>query len=238
LTRLLVSVAGVAQVVAAGDPLPAHDLHLSLMSAPDRLGTTLATVPGEIPYVAPDQALVAAWSRPLAGMSGPKVGLVWAGDPRPDDRRAHAIDRRRSMALRRLAPLLAVPGIAFVSLQKGSAAAEIGQLPDDLRPLDPMGEVSDFADTAGLIANLDLVISVDTSVAHLAGAMGKPVWILSRFDGCWRWLSGRDDSPWYPTVRLFRQAAPGDWDPVIARVVEALAKLRRQDKDGGDRYTR
>jgi len=111
-----------------------------------------------------------------------------------------------------------LPGFSFVSVQKGGPAAQIGDLP----VFDAMDEVGDFADTAALCAALDLVISVDTSVAHLAGALGRPVWILSRHDGCWRWLRDRDDSPWYPTARLFRQTKPGDWDGVVARVAEAL----------------
>ncbi len=121
-----------------------------------------------------------------------------------------------------LRPLLEKPGFSFVSLQKGAPAAQIG----DLALFDAMDEVEDFADTAALCANLDLVISVDTSVAHLAGALGTPVWILSRHDGCWRWLLDRDDSPWYPTARLFRQTTPGDWDEVVARVAEALKRFQ------------
>ena len=114
------------------------------------------------------------------------------------------------------------PGITVFSLQKGDAAAQMDALPAELRPMDLMGGVGDFADTAALVAGLDLVVTVDTSVAHLAGAMGKPVWVLSRFDGCWRWLADRDDSPWYPTLRLFRQTVPGQWETVIAEVVKSL----------------
>jgi ADP-heptose:LPS heptosyltransferase len=122
-----------------------------------------------------------------------------------------------------LAPLAAASGVQFISLQIGEPAAEAREPPDGLRLVDWTAELGDFADTAALVAGLDLVISVDTSVAHLAGALGRPVWILSRFDGCWRWLEDRDDSPWYPTARLFRQPDPGAWDPVIASVAEALA---------------
>jgi ADP-heptose:LPS heptosyltransferase len=121
-----------------------------------------------------------------------------------------------------LAPLAAVPGIQLVSLQKGPASAEISAAGFDL--LDVMDEVRDFADTAAIVANLDLVISVDTSVVHLAGAVGKPVFLLDRYDTCWRWLSGREDSLWYPTLRIFRQQRSGDWAPVIARVATALAE--------------
>ncbi|SIT47108.1 TPR repeat-containing protein (fragment) [Paraburkholderia ribeironis] len=151
------------------------------------------------------------------------VFLVWAGDPRPGQAGANVIDSRRSLRASAYLPLLRVPGIIFVSLQMGDTSRpEINELPPELQPLDLMGQVQDFADTAAIIECLDLVITVDTSVAHLAGALGKPVWILSRFDGCWRWLHNRDDSPWYPTARLFRQTQPGDWDDVIGRVTRAL----------------
>jgi tetratricopeptide (TPR) repeat protein len=225
LARLLASVPGVDRVVTRGESLPDIDCYLSLMSAPHLLGITLETIPSAIPYVTPDQAAVTGWKKRLAHLPGLKVGLVWAGDPRPFDRRANAIDRRRSMPLSQLTPLLGLPGISFVSLQKGEAAEQIAGLPADLRPFDPMGAINDFADTAALMANLDLVISVDTSVVHLAGAMGKPVWILSRFDGCWRWLTKRCDSPWYPSARLFRQTEPGNWDEVVARVAAELETL-------------
>ncbi|HXP98282.1 MAG TPA: tetratricopeptide repeat protein, partial [Telmatospirillum sp.] len=224
LVRLLTSVPGAAQVVAIGDPLPAFDVHLPLMSAPHLLGTTVQNIPTDIPYVHPDDALATVWKNRLSGLTGLKVGVVWSGDPRPDNPRAHAVDRRRSLSLSQLEPLLAMPGVSFVSLQKGSPAAQLTTVAPEIRPLDRMDDVSDFADTAALVANLDLVISVDTSVAHLAGALGKPVWILSRFDGCWRWLTDRDDSPWYPTARLFRQETPGEWKNVVARVAAALEK--------------
>jgi hypothetical protein len=125
------------------------------------------------------------------------------------------------MALERFAPLAEVPGVSLVSLQKGAAAAQV-RASSALRLHDFTADLQDFADTAALVASLDLVISVDTSVVHLAGALGRPVWLLDRFDNCWRWLRGREDSPWYPTLRLFRQTAPGDWDGVIARVGVAL----------------
>ena len=226
LTRLLATVPGVAQTVPMGMPLPPHDYHLQIMSVPGQLGTRLDSIPAEIPYLSADPAEIEIWRGRLSALPGLKVGLVWAGNPRAHDPRTRLVDSRRSMALARLAPLLSTPGVSFVSLQKGDMAAQIGDLPPQLRPFDAMDAVKDFADTAALCANLDLVISVDTSVVHLAGALGKPVWILSRHDGCWRWLLDRDDSPWYPTARLFRQKTPGDWDGVVARVVEALLSLR------------
>jgi ADP-heptose:LPS heptosyltransferase len=131
-----------------------------------------------------------------------------------------ALDRRRSIAPDRLAPLLDVPGLHFVSLQKDGPAAPAG-----FGLTDVMAKMTDFADTAGLVANLDLVIAVDTAVVHLAAALGRPVWVLDRFDTCWRWLRGRRDSPWYPTLRLYRQPQPGDWAAVLAEVADDLRGL-------------
>jgi hypothetical protein len=132
------------------------------------------------------------------------------------------VDRRRSLQLRQFAPFAAVPGIQWVNLQKGPPASQLASPPRGLQILDLMDQVDDFADTAALLAHLDLVITVDTSVAHLAGALGKPVWMLSRYDACWRWLRDRSDSPWYPTMRIYRQPRPGDWDAVIEHVAADL----------------
>jgi hypothetical protein len=154
------------------------------------------------------------------GRPGLRIGLVWAGNPRKHLVIGAALDRRRSIAPDLLAPLFELPGLHFVSLQKDGPAA-----PGHFPLTDFMAEVADFADTAALVANLDLVISVDTSVAHLAAALGKPVWLLDRFDPCWRWLVGRSDSPWYPALRIFRQPQPGDWDTVLAEVVRDLHEL-------------
>ena len=165
---------------------------------------------------------MAAWRARLAAVPGRHVGLVWAGSPWASDPVAASIDRRRSMALAQFAPLAAVPGISWVSLQTGGPASQARTPPPGMAILDWTESLADFADTAALVAALDLVISVDTSVVHLAGAQGKPVWVLNRFDACWRWLRGREDSPWYPTARLFRQPGPGDWTGVIAAVGEAL----------------
>jgi tetratricopeptide (TPR) repeat protein len=224
LVRLASSVAGVAAVVAAGTPPPRCDVQVPLMSLPHLLRPQRDTIPGAPPYLHPDPAAAAAWGRRLAGLPGLKVGLAWAGAPRPHDRQSNLVDRRRSLGLDQFAPLAGIDGFTLVSLQKGPAAAQGAAPPDRLALVDLMDEVGDFADTAALAANLDLVISVDTSVAHLAGALGRPVWILSRYDGCWRWLLDRADSPWYPTARLFRQPRPGDWAPVVEAVRAALAE--------------
>ncbi|HEY2708552.1 MAG TPA: tetratricopeptide repeat protein [Caulobacteraceae bacterium] len=211
------------EVVARLPPDAAYDVQVPLMSLPKLFGTTLETVPSATPYLVADLDKTALWSERLAGGGGLKVGLVWAGDGHRAFPTLAATDRRRSIALARYAPLAGVEGITFVSLQKGEPATQAVDPPAGMALVDLTADLRDFDDTAALIANLDLVISVDTAVAHLAGALGKPVWILSRFAGCWRWLDGREDSPWYPTARLFHQHAPGDWDEVMTRVSAALA---------------
>jgi Tfp pilus assembly protein PilF len=228
LIRLLRTVAGVTDIVSLDQPLPDCDFHAALMSCPHVLGTTLDTVPGDCPYIAADPDRVAGWADCLASAPGLRVGLVWAGNPRLSIPALNRVDARRSLALARLRPLLVLPDIRMVSLQKGEAAAQIAALPPAEQPLDPMAMVSDFAETAAILANLDLVITVDTAVAHVAGALGRPVWILSRHDGCWRWLEGRAETPWYPTARLYHQARPDDWDGVIERVARDLAERMKQ----------
>jgi hypothetical protein len=213
LKRLAATLAGGAVVVAQGEAVPAHDVAVPLLHLPWAFGTTLETIPGGVPYLSAEPGAVARWRARLAGLPGLKVGLAWAGDPRPEDRAAHRVDRRRSLPLAALAPLGAVPGMAFVSLQMGDAARQSG-----VKLHDWTTELGDFADTAALVAALDLVITVDTAVVHLAGALGRPVWMLNRFDSCWRWLRGRADSPWYPSLRIFRQQAPGEWGAVVEAV--------------------
>lgn len=225
LKRLVAGMPGVAAVHALTDAFPKPEFHCPLMSLPRLLGTDLGTIPNGIPYLYPPAEAIAKWlGRPLPG-NGLRVGLVWSGDPRPGLLRANLTDRRRSMTLRDLAPLADVPNLRFVNLQMGGPAAQLADPPVGMDIHDPMGAVTDFADTAALAMRLDLVITVDTSVAHLVGALGKPVWVLSRYDNCWRWLQDRDDTPWYPTMRLFRQTAPGDWTDVIRRVAVALHRL-------------
>jgi TPR repeat/Tetratricopeptide repeat/Glycosyltransferase family 9 (heptosyltransferase) len=221
LVRLLAGL-GVPEVIARGEPLPPFDLQCSLMSLPLAFQTTMETIPAPQRYLASDPVQTAAWRQRLAALPGRRVGLVWAGAPRRDLPDAMAIDRRRPMTLGHLAPLAAVSGVSFVSLQKGETARQTRSPPVAMQVHDFTDELADFADTAALVMALDLVICVDTAVAHLAGALGKPVWILNRFDSCWRWLLDRSDSPWYPTARLFRQPAPGDWGSVIAEVTAAL----------------
>lgn len=206
--------------IEVADRLPetaAFDFQAPMRSLPGLFGTTLETIPARTPYLLADPGAAAFWSRRLAALPGCKVGLAWAGA------RGRPFDARRSLALARFAPLAAVPGVRFVSLQVDESAGQVHAAPDELQLVDWTGDIHDFADSAALIAGLDLIITVDTAVAHLAGALGRPVWILSRYDGCWRWLVNRHDSPWYPTARLFHQPAMGEWKPVIADVAAALA---------------
>jgi|HubBroStandDraft_1064217.scaffolds.fasta_scaffold00033_16 tetratricopeptide (TPR) repeat protein len=199
------------------DRLPACDYHSPLMSLPRVFGTRLESIPAEIPYLRCDPEKRRVWSDRLAFLPRPRVGLVWAGRP------GYAQDAVRSIALARFAPLAGISGASFLSLQKGPAAAQLQTPPPGLTIHDFTADLADFDDTAALVDTLDLVISVDTAVAHLAGGLGKSVWLLNRRIPDWRWLLDREDSPWYPTLRLFRQPRHGDWDSVVARVAEGLA---------------
>jgi len=228
LARLLATLDSPAKVLSAGDYLPPFDLHCPLLSLPLALGTTLDTIPPPA-HLTPPPERVAAWHKRLAPLPTPRIGLCWAGSPRRDDPVARAIDRRRSITLAHYAPLARVSGATFVALQKGEAAVQATAPPAGLSIHDWTAELHDFADTAALIEALDLVITVDTAVAHLAATLGKPTWILNRFDACWRWLLDRSDSPWYPTVRLFRQPAPGDWQTVINAVAAAFRDFTPHD---------
>ena len=229
LAPLMRSLKAVDQVVAYGDPLPAFDLHCPMMSQPFAFGTTLETIPGETPYLFADPGKTAAWQARLGPRVRPRVGLCWSSGVRPDQPELKAVNGRRNLPLAKLAALKGLD-VDFVSLQKGQPAegefAGFDHTAWDGPPiLNVASDLTDFSETAALIAALDLVVSVDTSIPHLAGALGKPVWVMNRFDPCWRWLQDRADSPWYPTMRLFRQPSMGDWDSVLAEVRTALAAL-------------
>ncbi|WP_038712766.1 tetratricopeptide repeat protein [Burkholderia sp. lig30] len=228
LMRLLGTLDGVAELIEEGAPLPPFDCHTPLLSLPLAFRTALADIPAATRYLRPDESAVQHWEERLASGAAPalKVGLVWAGGHRPHVAELRKNDARRSVALELLRPILDVPQVQFYSLQKGAPAQQLPARPEFAeRIVDHTHAFADFADTAAFVDNLDLVITVDTAVAHLAGAMGKPVWIMNRFDTCWRWLLDRTDSPWYPSARLFRQPALGDWDSVVAAVRDALAAL-------------
>lgn len=218
LAALLRTAPGVDELVVRGETPPPFDLHTYLLSLPGLLGTTLDTVPCEVPYLAaPDRPIATAIRQHGRGL---RVGLVWGGNP------SQHRDRMRSVGLAPLAPILGTPGVTFFSLQKGGAAEQLERAGDcGIVNLDRA--LGDFADTAAAIAALDLVITVDTSVAHLAGAMGRPVWVLLPHVACWRYLLNRENSIWYPTMRIFRQDAPNAWGPPIEAAAGALAAAVR-----------
>ena len=216
LKPLLAGLPGVSAVIADDEPLPACDFQCPLLSLPLALGTTLDNLPAVAPYLAADAEALARWRQRLGEPRGLRVGLVWSG------RRDHKINPVRSIAPERLLPLLSVEGMTFVSLQKDVSAGDVELLRAHPEILDLGSSLRDFSDTAALLALLDLVISVDTSVAHLAGALGRPLWLLLAYAADWRWLTGREDCPWYPTARLYRQPQPGDWDRAVERVRQAL----------------
>jgi len=215
LAPLLGGLFGVAVVAAGREPLPPFDLHCPLLSLPRLFATTLATIPGGVPYIAAPAERVAAWA-PRLPAEGLRVGLAWSGHP------ANTKDRERSIPFARLAPLIAVAGTRFVSLQKDVRATDAEDFQRG-NVIDLREQLRDFADTAAIIAQLDLVITVDTAVAHLAGAMGKPVWVLLPRIPDFRWLLDRATSPWYPSARLFRKGQADTWDAVIERIATELA---------------
>ncbi|MGP0089283.1 MAG: tetratricopeptide repeat protein [Xanthobacteraceae bacterium] len=216
LKSLLSGLTGVEVVAAKGEPLPPFDAQCSLLSLPLMFNTTVETIPAVVPYIHAPADRIEAWKRRLPH-DAPLVGLVWSGSG------ATTRDLDRSIAFEQLAPLLEVSGIRFVSLQKDVRASDAGALREHNEVIDLCSDLKDFSDTAAVVAQLDLVISVDTAVAHLAGAMGKPVWVLLPYLPDFRWLLDRDDSPWYPSARLFRQSAARDWDEVMACVGSELA---------------
>jgi tetratricopeptide (TPR) repeat protein len=214
--------AGVDRVVDPDEAIPEFDFFVHLFSLPRIFGTELDSIPAVVPYIEAPVERVQRWSGRLGGEGLLKVGVVWAGNPE------HKNDRYRSIRLAALSPLWQVAGVRFISLQKGPAAAEIAALTANVEFMNLGPELEDFCDTAAVISQLDLVLCVDTAVAHLAGALGKPVWLMVAQPADFRWLEGREDSPWYPTMRLFRQRRRGDWDEVIERVQVALQERVRE----------
>jgi hypothetical protein len=197
---------------SAGSTMPPFDCHVPLMSLPLALGL-FEPLPMSHAYLTADADLRQSWRTTLGAPPTMRVGLAWAGNPE------HRSDRRRSLSPETLAPLLECPGLQFYSLQIDRPS---GGFSEESPLIDLTPHITDFADTAAFVAELDLVITVDTAVAHLAGALGKPVWMLNRFDSCWRWFLNRDDTPWYHSMRQFRQTSRGDWAGVIERVRDAL----------------
>jgi hypothetical protein len=222
LAPLLGDVGGIAQVIVHGDSLPRFDFHIPMMSLPAACGiASVADIPAMPTYIVGRAAR--AVTLPPREANELRVGLVWAGRP------THKNDRNRSLDAARLAPLASIPNVKLFSLQIGATSQDIAHLPGivDLAP-----QLTDFAATADVLAQLDLVIAVDTAVAHLAGAMGKDAWVMLPFAPDWRWLLARDTSPWYPSLRLYRQPKIGDWDDVVGRIAADLA-AGRSTRAGG-----
>jgi hypothetical protein len=233
LERLLKRCPGIDRVTPQGAPLPEFAFQIPLMSLPGVFHTTLNTVPADVPYLSAEPGLIDAWEEELAAAQGvspspptplprrgegrKKVGIVWQGSQR------YAGDAHRSIKLKEFAPLAHVPGVQLVRLQKEFGAEQLRDVPD-WNVLDLGDQLRDFADTAAVMQHLDLVITVDTAVAHLAGALGVPVWIALSVAADWRWMRGPDRSPWYPSVRLFRQTQWGDWGGVMRRMADELRR--------------
>jgi tetratricopeptide (TPR) repeat protein len=223
LVRLLSGLPGIEGVVERFGSLPPHDYQCSLLSLPYLLGTTLDTIPRQTPYIFAERELTLAWSQKLSAHHGLKVGLVWAGNPE------FKADRLRSPGFEAFRPLFEVPDISVFALQKGAGRRDLETahgVPQNLFDLND--QIDDFADTAAIMANLDLIVTSCTGPAHLAGALGRPTWTVIPFSPDWRWMEERKDTPWYPTMRLFRQDRRGDWSTVMQRLTE---ELNRQSKE-------
>jgi tetratricopeptide (TPR) repeat protein len=225
IARLMAGLTGGATIVAAGDRLPAFDLHCPLLSVPGLVGTTVESVPARVPYLAADAKLVAQWRERLPP-GGIRIGIVWQGNP------SGAIDRGRSAPLAHFAPLARLPGIRLVSLQQHHGLEQLDRLPAGMA-VETLGPDFDsgpdaFVDAAAVIMGLDFVISTDTAIVHLAGALGRPVWVALKAAPHWTWMVDRDDSPWYPSARLFRQTRDGDWRDVFERMAAKMTDLRQR----------
>jgi tetratricopeptide (TPR) repeat protein len=219
LKDLFATLPGVASVHARGEPLPAYDVHCALGSLPLALKTEPTTIPAEIPYLHADDARIARWRPAIEALPGKRVALAWAGNPN------HPNDRSRSLDLKLLEPLLTLAGVSFVSLQRDLRSGDQELLARHPRVRHLGGDLADMADSAAVLALVDLLIAVDTAVVHLAGAMARPVWVMVPFSPDWRWTLHGDHSPWYPQARLFRQPALGDWPAAIATVREAVTRF-------------
>ncbi len=218
LVRLLAGCRGVDALIGQGDDLPPFDVQAPLLSLPGIFHTSLGTIPADVPYLFAESGLVKHWQQELGGVAGFKVGIAWQGNPTFPD------DRGRSIPAGCFVPLASLPGTRFFSLQKGAGVEQLQDVAGQF-PITELGSrLQDFTDTAAVMMNLDLVVTSDTAIAHLAGALGVPVWVALRFIPDWRWLLDRNDSPWYPTMRLFRQDSRGDWQGVFRRIEAAIGQ--------------
>ena len=233
LTALMNSLSGSFQIVDSCSDLSGFEFQVPLMSLPLIFKTDLTTIPSTSSYLKADSLKEQFWKERLSSSNLLRVGLVWNGGFRANQPEMHAVNERRNIPLEVISRLQHVPNIEFYSLQKGDPAeSEFAQNKSAIWPANNIrnfvSELNDFSDTAALISNLDLVISVDTSTAHLSAALGKPTWLLNRYDSCWRWLEDRIDSPWYPSITLYRQKTPGDWEGVIDTIQKDLIALAYQ----------
>ncbi len=218
LVRILRTCAGIDHVFPSGNAMPPFDVRIPLLSLPAILNTTLDSIPATAPYLTADAHLVEQWRQEFSGepqATALKIGIFWQGSPRFAQVECRIADQKRSIALAKFEPLARLPGIQLFSLQKGYGSEQLAEWQDRWHIIDLGSKLGDFMDTAAAMMNLDLIITADTAPAHLAGALGVPVWNLLYTAACWRWLRERADSPWYPTMRLFRQKRLGDWDEVI-----------------------
>jgi tetratricopeptide (TPR) repeat protein len=226
LVPLLRSCKGIDELLPLSEAAPRFDVHAALMSLPMLCGTTLATVPDDVPYLSVGDEFVEQWRRELGRLPGFKVGIAWQGDP------SYSLDALRSIPLRQFASIARVPEVSLVGLQKGLGTSQLAEVKDLFRVEDWAGRLDAahgaFMDTAAIMKGLDLVICSDSAVAHLAGALEVPVWVALPSAAEFRWLLDREDSPWYPTMRLFRQRTPGDWPGVFDRLAESLSSQIRQ----------
>jgi hypothetical protein len=225
LLSLAATCAGIDRLVTRGEPLPAFDLHAPLLSLPGIFRTTRLAIPAQVPYLAADPSRVEHWRRELASEPRFKVGIVWQGNP------AFSRDRQRSIPLAEFAELAKLDGVALYSLQVGQGSDPLATSGLPITDLGSRFDPASLADLAAVLVNVDLLITVDTAPAHLAGALGVPVWVALPVLADWRWMLGRSDSPWYPSMRLFRQQRPDDWQPVLEQMVQEL----RRASEGGPR---
>ena len=209
-------------MIVRGEDVPPFDVQFPLVSLPRIFGSDEDSLPSDVPYLKAPEPCREAWRAPAGGDEGVRVGLIWAGSP------DHPNDANRSLQADLYRPLLSVPGVTFHSLQTGDGASQLGRWDQAGRVRDFGPQIQDFADAAAAMERLDLVITVDTAPAHLAGALGRPVWVLLPHVPDWRWMLEREDSPWYPTMRLFRQPSPGNWAEVVERVKDALSREIRR----------
>ncbi|HVW36396.1 MAG TPA: hypothetical protein VHB99_03790, partial [Pirellulales bacterium] len=220
LMQILSSCPGIDRLVAQGEPVPDFDVYTPLLSLPKIFGTTLQTIPAQIPYLHADRYLVEQWGRELASIKAFKVGIAWKGSPK------NRMDQQRSIPLAAFEPLARVPGVQLISLQKGQGSEQIKETTGCFAVIDLAQRLDEtsgaFMDTAAVMKHLDLVVTCDSSLGHLAGALGARAWIALALSPDWRWLLDREDTPWYPTVRLFRKTSLGDWSDVFGRMAAAL----------------